>query len=381
MSLPIYLDHNATTPVHDEVVQAMLPFFTEHFGNPSSGHVYGERPRAAIAHAREQVGSLLGCPPHAILFTSGGTESNHLAIQGLEAAGRRVAVTSQVEHPATYAALERTGWDVRELPVDASGRVVASVAAAYIDQDTSLVTVMLANNETGAIQPIRALADAAHACGAYVHTDAAQAVGKIPVDVDTLGADLLSIAGHKLYAPKGVGALYVRPGTPLGVLQGGGGQESGRRGGTENVALIVGLGQAAEVARRDLDAESTRVRQLRDLLWHRLRDAIEGLALHGPNDDRLPNTLNVGFPGVSGRALLASTPQIAASTGSACHEHGEAPSGVLTAMGYRRDEALGAVRLSLGRKTDAEAIHRAADALVDAYRTLRADPGRVAPTP
>ena len=336
---PIYLDYNATTPVHPEVVEAMLPFLREHFGNPSSAHVYGHRGRDAVEHARTQVAALIGCESEEVVFTSGGTEANNLAIAGVAAAlgaRRRHIVTSTVEHPAVARPcdrLGRNGFEVTRLPVDPEGRVVTEDARPFLRGDTMLVTVMLANNEVGTLMPIRELASAAHERGALMHTDAAQAVGKVPVRVDDLGVDLLSIAGHKLYAPKGVGALYVRRGTPIEPLLLGAGHERGLRPGTENVPYIVGLGVASELARRDLEAEAARVRALRDLLFERLRAAIPAIRRNGHPTERLPNTLNVSFPGVRGSAVLHAAPKVAASTGSACHEGGETPSGGLVAMG------------------------------------------------
>ena len=373
---PIYLDHNATTPVHPEVVEAMLPFLREHFGNPSSSHVYGHRAQEAVERARGQVAELLGCQPDEVLFTSGGTEANNLAIRGAaEAVGtqRRHVVTSVIEHPATArpcAWLEEQGFELARVPVSSSGQVLADELRSSVRGDTAIVTIMLANNETGTIMPLAAIAAAAHAQGALVHTDAAQAVGKIRVRVDELGVDLLSVAGHKLYAPKGVGALYLRRGSPLRPLLLGAGHERGLRPGTENVASIVGLGQACALARADLETEAARVRTLRDDLWALLRAEIPNIRLNGHPSERLPNTLNVSFPGVWGSAILAAAPELAASTGSACHEGGETPSEVLLAMGLDPSIALGAVRLSLGRGTTKQQVAEAAEALVRAYREV-----------
>jgi cysteine desulfurase len=370
---PIYLDHNATTPIHPRVVEAMLPYLRDHFGNPSSGHVYGQRANRAVEHARERVAALLGCQPDEIVFTSGGTEANNLAIRGVldRSSARRHVVTSTVEHPATARPcelLERQGVEVTRLPVDSQGRVLVEEARAFVRGDTALVTVMLAQNETGTLMPIAELAKLAHARGALVHTDAAQAVGKVQTRVDDLGVDLLSIAGHKLYAPKGVGALFVRRGTSLGPVLVGAGHERGLRPGTENVPFIVGLGAACELVAADLDVEPSRQRALRDELWKKLSAAIPGIAINGHPTERLPNTLNVAFPGARGSAVLAAAPEIAASTGSACHEGGESPSDVLTAMGLDATAALGAVRLSLGRSTTDEQIDLAAQALTRAWR-------------
>jgi cysteine desulfurase len=359
-----------------EVVDAMLPYLREHFGNPSSGHLFGRRARDGVARAREQVAALLGCSPDEIVFTSGGTEANNLAIRGTTEArsDRRHVVTSVVEHPATASPccwLERHGWRVSWIAADADGRVKVEEVDVALGADTALVTIMHANNETGVLQPIADVARAAHRHGAIVHTDAAQSLGKIPVDVNALDVDLLSVAGHKFYAPKGVGALFVRRGTPLAPFTRGAGHERGIRPGTENVASIVGLGVASDIARRDLSAWTARVRELRDQFWTLLRERIPGLVLNGHVIERLPNTLNVRFPGVSGTALLTATPEIAASTGSACHDGHESPSTVVLAMGVPAAEAIGSVRLTLGRGTTREDITRAADALSNAWRAIR----------
>jgi cysteine desulfurase len=370
---PIYLDHNATTPLLPEVVDAMLPFLREHFGNPSSTHPYGIRARKAVALAREQVAASLGCDAEEILFTSGGTEANNLAIRGvmdaLERKGR--LVTTTIEHPATArpcASLERQGFPMTRLDVDADGRARLDQARDAIRADTALVTVMHSNNETGVLQPVADLAQLAHASGAFVHTDAAQSIGKVPVRVRELEVDLLSVAGHKLYAPKGVGALYVRRGTPLTPVVLGASHERGLRPGTENVASIVGLGIACELVTRDLEATAARMRTLRDLLWNRLASDVPGLALNGHRDLRLPNTLNVRFPDASGTAVLEGASGVAASTGSACHEGHESASAVILAMGVPPEQAVGSVRLTLGRSTTEDDVVRAAEALVRSWR-------------
>jgi cysteine desulfurase len=370
----IYLDYNATTPVLPEVVDAMLPYLRDHFGNPSSSHALGRAARAAVETAREQVAALLGCDADEVVFTSGGTESNNLAIRGVTQGlpDRRHVVTSLIEHPAAAAPcawLERHGWRITRAGVDAHGRIRLEELVDAIDTETALVTVMHANNETGVLQPVVALADAAHAAGAALHTDAAQSVGKVPVSVRELRVDLLSVAGHKLYAPKGVGVLYVRRGAPLVPFLLGAGHERGIRPGTENVASIVGLGVACERARLDLEAEGVRVRILRDRLWQRLQDRIPGLALNGP-EQRLPNTLSLRFPGVSGNAILAESSEVAASTGSACHAGGEEAPAVVVLMGVSPREALGTVRLTLGRGTTVDEVEGAAGALVRAWQTL-----------
>ena len=366
---PIYLDHNATTPLLPEVVDAMLPYLREHFGNPSSGHVYGSRARAAVAHAREQVAALLGCDADEIVFTSGGTEANNLAIRGVTEALERKShvVTTVIEHPATArpcAWLEKHERSVTRIGVDADGRARVDAAREAIDGDTAIVTIMHSNNETGVLQPVEELARLAHAAGALIHTDAAQSLDKVPVRVRELDVDLLSIAGHKLYAPKGVGALYVKRGTPIVPFALGASHERGLRPGTENVASIVGLGAACEAVGRDLDATAGRMKRLCNLLWEQLASGVDGLALNGHRELRLPNTLNVRFPRVSGNAVLEGAPAIAASTGSACHEGHESASAVILAMGVGPDEALGSVRLTLGRGTSEDGVVRAAAALI-----------------
>jgi len=376
--LPVYLDYNATTPLLPEVVDAMLPYLGEHFGNPSSEHEVGRRARAVVEDSRQRVATLLGCSSDEIVFTSGGTEANNLAIRGATEArsDHRHIVTSVIEHPATASPcrwLERHGYRVSWIGVDAEGRVQVHEVEAALTADTAILTVMHANNETGVLQPIADIARAAHRYGAIVHTDAAQSIGKIPVDVHALGVDLLSVAGHKLYAPKGVGALFVRRGTPLAPFVLGAGHERGIRPGTENVASIVGLGVASEIARRDMATWTARVRQLRDELWRLLREQVPALALNGHVQERLPNTLNVRFPGVSGTALLAAAPEIAASTGSACHDGQESASAVILAMGIPAAEAVGSVRLTLGRATTDEDIARAADALARAWQSIRGE--------
>jgi cysteine desulfurase len=375
MSDPIYLDYNATTPLLPEVVDAMLPYLKEHFGNPSSGHVYGRRASEAVEAAREQVASLLGCWPEEVYFTSGGTEANNLAIRGVAAASeRRHIVTSSIEHPATEAPcayLEEHGWEVTRLDVDSKGRVELGHAAEAITDETALVTVMHANNEVGTVQPIGELAEFAHDCGALFHTDAAQSLTKLQFGVEDLGLDLLSLAGHKIYAPKGVGALFVREHTPIEPLVLGAGHEFGLRPGTENVASIVGLGAACKAAEQGAAVAARRMRELRDELWKRLDAAIEGIRVNGDLEEGLPNTLNVRFPGVVGYELLEAAEGVAASTGSACHDGEVTASSVLLAMGVPAEEAAGAVRLSLGRQTRAEEIEQAAEALIEAWGRLR----------
>lgn len=375
---PIYLDHNATTPVAPEVLDAMLPWLRGEFGNPSSAHAYGIRARDAVERARAQVAAAIGARPLEIVFTSCGTESNNLAIFGL-AKELAHAITSCVEHPsvaAPIAALEGAGWTVDRLGVGADGRVSVDELAERLTERTALVSVMLANNETGAIQPIAGLAELARRQGALMHTDAAQGFGKIAIDVDELGVDLLTLAGHKAYAPKGVGALFVRAGIQLTPVLLGGGQERGVRPGTENVPYIVGLGAAAELVTADLAAEAKRQSHLRDALFEGLRTKVSGVArnVDGPCSPNtcLPNTLSVRFPDVLGSELLAAAPTIAASTGSACHEGVYTASAVLLAMGLPDEHARGTVRLSVGRGTTEAQVRDAVGALADAWTRLTA---------
>ncbi|RUL75220.1 cysteine desulfurase family protein [Dyella choica] len=369
---PIYLDYNATTPLLPEVVEAMLPYLTTHFGNPSSAHIYGQEPKRAVAHARECVAELIGCDADEILFTSGGTEANNLAIHGVAEArvDRPCIVTTVIEHPATAQpcnALQACGRRIVLIGVDADGRADVESARREIGSDVALVTLMHSNNETGVLQPVNEFARLARAAGAFIHTDAAQSLGKVPVRVHELDVDLLSIAGHKLYAPKGIGALYVRRGTPLAPWTRGANQERGLRPGTENVASIVALGAACAAVARDLAEAAARMRSLRDRLEQRLAASIPGLALNGHRELRLPNTLNVRFPHCTGSAVLTAADTVAASTGSACHSGEVTAPAVILAMGVPQVEALGSVRLSLGRGTTQSDIDAAADALIAAW--------------
>ncbi len=378
MSDPIYLDYNATTPVDPEVVEAMLPYLRGHFGNPSSDHLYGQRAAEAVARARGEVAGLIGAESDQVIFTGCATEANNLAIQGTARARRdrgRHLITSAVEHPSVAEPLRRLaaeGWEVTVVPVDNNGRVEPGSLEEALRPDTALVSIMHANNEVGAIQPIAELAHIARAHGVPFHTDAAQSAGKIPVDVEALGVDLLTLAGHKFYAPKGVGALWVCPGTPLEPLFAGGGQERAFRPGTENVPHLVALGTAARLARVRLEEEAPRLRVMRDRLYRWLAKDIPGLILNGHPDERLPNTLNLSFPGVDGRELLGRAKDVAASVGAACHAAGGPAGGVLGAMGIAGARARGAVRLSVGRPTTERDLERAAAELVAAWRSLTA---------
>jgi cysteine desulfurase len=375
---PIYLDYNATTPVDPAVVEAMLPYLKAHFGNPSSTHLYGKRTHDAVEQARSQVAELLGAQPDEIVFTSGGSEANNQALLGPSFVklrglfgrwGRDVhVITSAVEHPATLKPcefLKRLGCRVTIVPVDRHGCVDPDAVRRAIDRRTAIISIMHANNEVGALQPIRAIAKLARERGILMHTDAAQSVGKLPIDVQDLGVDLLSVAGHKLYAPKGVGVLYVRRGIQLEPLIHGAGHEQGRRAGTENVPYLIGLGTACVVAQQSLPKGTERLRQLRDRIWDRLRDGLgERVVLNGHPTERLPNTLNVNFVGHIGAELLEKVPEIAASTGSACHEGSITLSPVLCAMGVPPELGRGAVRLSVGRFTTDGEVDRAAALLI-----------------
>ena len=376
---PIYLDYNATTPLDPGVVEAMAPYLTERFGNPSSAHAYGRAAHEALERARGEVAGMLGAAPEEIVFTSGGSEASNHAIKGvvfraLEKGlpGDVHVVTSAVEHPATLepcAFLERLGVRITRLPVDRSGVVDLDALRRALDQPTLLVSVMHAQNEVGTLQPIQEIGRLAHERGALVHTDAAQSAGKIPVAVDALGVDLLTVAGHKLYAPKGVGALYVRDGLALEPLIHGAGHEGGRRAGTENVPYAVALGAACEIARRSMPASTERLRALRDRLWSGLHRALgDRVVVNGHPERRLPNTLNVNFVGWIGAELLDAIPEIAASTGSACHEGDIQLSPVLAAMGVQPELGRGAIRLSVGRFTTNDEIDRACAALVATAR-------------
>ena len=364
----IYLDYNASTPLAPEVVEAMRPYLADHFGNPSSSRWAGRPARAAVERAREEVAGLLGAAPGEIVFTSGGTEANNHAIKGVFFRARVQAphvITTSIEHPAVVEPcrfLERLGARVTCLPVDAHARVDPDDVRRAITPETVLITVMHANNEVGTIEPIAEIGRIAREHGIRFHTDAAQSAGKVPVDVDALGVDLLSVAGHKLYAPKGVGALYVRDGIDLEPLLHGAGHESGRRAGTENVLLDVALGEACRLARLDPCAERLRAR--RDRFWDLLLGAFgEKVRLNGHPTERLPNTLNVSFPGRVGAEILARLDGVAASTGSACHEGAHSMSPVLAAMGLESRAGLGAIRFSLGRATRPEEIEEAVDLL------------------
>jgi cysteine desulfurase len=368
---PIYLDYNATTPVDPAVVEAMLPYLRQHFGNPSSAHALGQAAHAAVEAARAQLAALVGASAEEIVFTGGGSEASNHAIKGvcLTRAAETHVITTAVEHPATLRPVEflrRLGAAVTVLPVDRFGVVNPDDVRKAITPRTRLISVMHSNNEVGTLMPIREIAAIGRERGVLVHTDCAQSLGKVPADVRALGVDLLSVAGHKLYAPKGVGALFVRRGVALEPLIHGAGHEAGRRAGTENVPYVVGLGKAAELARQ---AAGEHLRELRDRLHQKLLAALgDRLALNGHPERRLPNTLNVNFVGHVGAELLAKAPGVAASTGSACHAGAVKLSPVLAAMGVSPEVGRGAVRLSVGRFTTADEIDRAAELLIAAAR-------------
>jgi cysteine desulfurase len=357
----IYLDFNASTPIAPEAVSAMRPFLTDHYGNPSSLHWAGMPAKDAVEKARGQVAGILGCDPTEVVFTSGGSESNNHAIKGIFFANRERGnhiITTAVEHPATIHPcrfLEKLGAEVTVLPVDRFGKVDPEGVRRAITPNTILITVMHANNEVGTIEPIPEIAAIAREAGIPFHTDAAQSVGKISVDVEELGVDLLSVAGHKVYAPKGIGALYIREGRGIEPFVHGAGHEAGRRAGTESVLLAVALGAACETARKWIGMPQ--VRALRDRFWEGIQDLFgRRVTLNGHPADRLPNTLNVNFAGRAGAEILANLPGVAASTGSACHAGSVTLSPVLAAMGVRPEEGMGAVRFSLGRTTTWEEL-------------------------
>jgi len=376
---PVYLDYNGTTPVDPRVAEAMKPCLDTHFGNPSSSHVYGRRARVAVEEARNQVAGLLGCLPEEVVFTGGGTESNNHVLFGVARASRekgRHIVTSRVEHSAVLEpalALLEDGFDVTFLPVDEYGRVSPSDLEASLRPETILVSVMHANNEVGTLQPVEEISRIARSRSILLHTDAAQSVGKIPARVDELGVDFLSVAGHKLYAPKGVGALYVRRGAPLARLLYGAGQESGRRAGTENVLEIAGLGEAARLALDELPSAAVRLREMRDLLELRLLEGVAGAVVNGHPRERLPNTLSIAFPGLVSDVFLSELRGVAASAGAACHSDGVRISHVLEAMRVPAEIARGTVRFTVGRFTTAEEVERAAREIVETANRLKAE--------
>jgi len=373
----IYLDYNATTPIDHEVAAAMIPFIEEKWGNPSSSHQIGREARAALEMSRGQVAGLLKCSTQEVIFTSGGTESNNAALKGvawaLRKKGRHV-ITSRIEHPSILQPailLMEYGWEVTFLPVDSQCMVDPDDVRRAVRKDTVLISIMHANNETGSIQHISEIGAIARARGIYFHSDAAQSVGKVETYVEDMGVDFLTVAGHKVYAPKGIGALYIRDGAALEPLLHGGGQEGGRRGGTENVILAAALGAACEIAGRRRHDDADRQRRLRDQLFESIVSEIPDVVLNGPKDKRLPNTLNIAFPGLTGGEILDGIPGLCASTGAACHDRSVTLSHVLAAMGVPKEVGMGAIRLTVGRYTTEEEIHQAASWIVAAVKKTK----------
>lgn len=380
MGYPVYLDHAATTPVHPEVLAALLPYFDEVFGNPASGHEFGRRARAAVEEAREKVAAFLHADPEEIVFTSGGTEANNLAVKGaawaLRERGRHV-VTTAVEHHSVLKScrfLEEQGWRVGLAPVDSTGRVDVRALDALLEPDTILISVMHANNEVGTLQPVRDVAALAARRGILFHVDAVQTAGCEELDVRALGADLVSLSGHKIYGPKGIGVLYVRRGTPLVPLVSGGGQESRMRAGTGDVAAIVGLGRAVEVAARDREAVRGKLAALRSLFLRGLLDKVQDVRVNGHPREVLPGHLSLSFEGLDGRALAAELDAlgVAVATGSACTTGNPRPSHVLLAMGIDPGTALGTIRISMGRGTIESEIAYLLEVLPPLVERLRA---------
>ncbi|MBI2480201.1 MAG: cysteine desulfurase [Planctomycetia bacterium] len=375
----IYLDYNATTPIAPSVQEAMLPFLTEHYGNPSSSHSLGRACHEAIEDSRDRVASLLGADRDEIVFTGSGTEANNLALKGIMMARAPTfaghLVISALEHPAIAEParyLEKLGCRVSVVGCNRHGIVEPRAVAAALKPDTKLVSIMHANNEIGTIQPLKAISEVCRSRNILFHTDAAQSIGKIRTFVEELGVDMLTIAGHKLYAPKGVGALYVRQGVALEPYTHGAGHEGGLRPGTENTAFIVALGHACFLAGKAVEDASDRMADLRDRLAKKLQAVIGSeLTINGEQAPRLPNTLSVNFPDVTGGELLARTPEIAASTGSACHASMTKLSATLAAIGLTPDQARGTVRLSVGWYTSEEDVDRAAELLIGAWESLR----------
>jgi cysteine desulfurase len=367
----IYLDYNATTPIATEVAEAMMPFIEKDFGNPSSAHPMGRSAKEALEKARSQISRMLGCDSNEIIFTSGGTESNNMVLKSVAWTLRKKGshiITSKIEHPAiinTAHFLMEWGCDVTFLPVDTYGFLDPDEVKKALRKDTILITVMHANNETGTIQPITEISSIAREHGVLFHTDAAQSIGKIETKVHDLGVDFLTIAGHKIYAPKGVGVLYIRNGVEIEPFIHGGGQEKGFRSGTENMILNVGLGQACELVMDNLYHDMSRLRRLRDSLYNQIRSEVPKVILNGHPEVRLPNTLYLSFPGMRGEEILKLIPELCASTGSACHDASVTLSHVLEAMGIKKEVGMGAIRLSIGRPTTESEIDQAAQLLVE----------------
>jgi len=373
----IYLDHNATTPVDPAVVEAMMPFMKEEFGNPSSPYSLGTGAKERLEDSRNEVAQLLGCQSREIIFTSGGSESNNAVLKGIidfKTPGDFHLITSAVEHPAIINPalfLMELGVKVTILPVDHFGRVDPDEVQKAIEPDTALISIMLANNETGTIQPIEEISKIARENKIPLHTDAAQAVGKIPVDVNELSVDFLSVAGHKLYGPKGVGVLFIRDGRVITPLIHGAGQEMGKRAGTENTILSMGLGAACRVARERLKHDIRDMKRLRDRLQEFLFSSLDDLVLNGHPDERLPNTLNIAVPGIEGSRILEGLPTLLASTGAACHDRSVNLSPVLSAMKVSPEIGMGTLRLTLGRSNSMGQIEEAGRLIVNRVREMR----------
>jgi cysteine desulfurase len=373
----IYLDHNATTPVNPEAVSAMMPYLKDEFGNPSSDYLLGVRAKEDVARARQAVASLIGCQKDEVIFTSGGSESNNMVLKGLvdfKNAEKCHIITCAVEHPAILNPalfLMELGVRVTILPVDRFGQVDPEAVKQAISPDTTLVSIMLANNETGTLQPIKEISKIAKEYGVSVHTDAAQAVGKLEVNVNELGVDFLTVAGHKLYGPKGIGALFIRDGQNIEPLIHGAGQEAGKRAGTENTILAVGLGEACRVAGQRLRDDIKDMKRSRDRLQELLFEGLEGLVLNGHPDKRLPNTLNISVPGLEGHRILDGIPEIMASTGAACHDRTVSLSHVLSAMAVPAEIGMGALRLTVGRTNTIEQIEEAAQLIINQVKRMK----------
>jgi cysteine desulfurase NifS/selenium donor protein len=373
---PIYLDYNATTPLHPEVAAAMRPYLNQHFGNPSSSHKYGAITRRAVEQARAQVATMLKCEVDEIIFTSGGSEANNLAISGYafkhRSRGNHI-ITSRIEHPAVLEVcryLEPLGFQITYLPVDSDGVLSVSDVEKAIRPDTILITIMQANNEVGTLQPVAEITSLANQRGIVVHTDSAQAVGKVPVDIPSLGVDMLSIAGHKFYAPKGVGALYLRRGVVLQRLIHGAAHEQNLRAGTENVLEIVGLGKACELVVRDLEHTCSHTKKLRDRLESELESRLPDARVNGHREKRLPNTLSISFPGIEADSIMSALDRVACSAGAACHSDQVQMSHVLEAMEVPADVAMGTLRFSTGSMTTEAEIETAIDEIVKVVRQL-----------
>ncbi len=375
----VYLDHNATTPVHPEVLEAMLPYYKEKFGNPSSIHEFGKVAKVALEEARGKVAKLFNCSPYEIYFTSGGTESDNLAIRGVAFANKNKGnhiITSTVEHHAvlmTCKFLQKEGYQITYLPVDGYGLVDPDDLKKNLKDDTILVSIMHANNETGIIEPLEELAKIAKEKEVFFHTDAVQSAGKIPLDVKSLPIDLASISGHKIYGPKGVGAIYIRKGTRIAPLSHGGHHERSRRAGTENIPGIVGLGKAVEIAQRDRDEQDKHLKDLTDTFLEKLKETLKDIQLNGHPEKRIPSTLNISFKGVEGESIILSLDMkgVAVASGSACTSGSLEPSHVLSAMGIEPAVAQSSIRFGFGRENTPEDVDYVVSVLPEIIERLR----------